>query len=375
MSEQALFVYGTLCHPPLLQAVLGRQANVSPAVLAGYTTYRAKDVNYPVLRPQAGAEVQGLLVEGLSKEDYSRLNTYEGLFHYSPQVVSVRSALGDVTATAYMPNTPETSSELPWSLITWAEKWGEASTVAAHDITKLLEKQSPEEIAARYPHILVRAASRVRAKEGGKTSIRRQSSPEDVAVNQWTQPYSKFFSLEEMDLQFRRFDGKMSPQVNRAVFISGDATSVLPYDPKLDRVLLIEQFRVGPYARGDTQPWLLEPVAGRVDPDETPEEAARRETMEEAGIELSELIPVASYYPTPGAKSEYFYSYIGLADLPAELMGRINGVEDEAEDIRTHVVSFDQLMDLIRSGEVSNGPLILSAFFLAQERSRLRGDA
>lgn len=375
MSEQALFVYGTLCHTPLLQAVLGRQANVSPAVLAGYTTYRLKEANYPVLRPQAGAEVQGLLVEGLSEADYSRLDTYESLFQYSPQVVSVRSALGDVMARAYMPDTSGTSSGLPWSLISWTEKWGEAFTAAAHDITKLLEKQSPEEIAARYPHILVRAASRVRAKEGGETSIRRQSAPEDVAVNQWTQPYSKFFSLEEMDLQFRRFDGKMSPQVNRAVFISGDATSVLPYDPKLDRVLLIEQFRVGPYARGDTQPWLLEPVAGRVDPDETPEEAARRETMEEAGIELSELIPVASYYPTPGAKSEYFYSYIGLADLPAELMGRINGVEDEAEDIRTHVLSFDQLMDLIRSGEVSNGPLILSAFFLAQERSRLRGGA
>ncbi|MCB2157335.1 MAG: NUDIX domain-containing protein, partial [Rhodobacteraceae bacterium] len=44
-----------------------------------------------------------------------------------------------------------------------------------------------------------------------------------------------------------------------------------------DRVLLIEQFRMGPYARGDAEPWLIEAIAGRVDPGETPEDAARRE--------------------------------------------------------------------------------------------------
>ncbi len=81
-------------------------------------------------------------------------------------------------------------------------------------------------------------------------------------------PMPHFFAVEEYDLSYRRFDGSFSKPVNRAAFVSGDAVTVLPYDPLRDRVLLIEQFRIGPMARGDAQPWLLEAIAGRVDPGE-----------------------------------------------------------------------------------------------------------
>ena len=63
--------------------------------------------------------------------------------------------------------------------------------------------------------------------------------------------------------------------------VSGDAVTVLPYDPKRDLVLVVEQIRAGPFARGDRQSWQIEAIAGRVDPFETPEQAARREAVEE----------------------------------------------------------------------------------------------
>lgn len=374
MGERPFFFYGPLCHQPLLEVVISRVVSTSPAFLAGYTTHRAKDANYPILRPKAGDEVQGVLVEDLTEKERARLDIYEKVFGYSSQVVTVRSVLGDVSAVTYMPDAPN-PTELPWNLLTWTAQWGRAAAQAAHEVIYLADKRSPEEITARYPQMLLRAASHVRAAAGGPTTIRRSSSLEDVAVREWQQPYAKFFALEEMDLRFRRFDGKMSEEVNRAVMISGDAASVLPYDPERDRVLLIEQFRAGAYARGDSQPWLLEPIAGRVDPEETPEEAAKREGLEEAGLTFSSLIPVASYYPSPGAKSEYMYSYIGIADLPGELTGKIYGLEHEAEDIRTHILSYDELMKLIKTTEAQNGPLLISALFLAQERLRLRGDA
>jgi ADP-ribose pyrophosphatase len=124
-----------------------------------------------------------------------------------------------------------------------------------------------------------------------------------------------------MDLSHRRFDGGMSPLITREIFISGDAVTVLPYDPVRDRVLLIEQFRTGALGRGDPLPWQLEAIAGRIDPGEAPEDAARREAVEEAGLMLGRLEPVAEYYPSPGAMTEYIYSYVALCDLPDGVAG------------------------------------------------------
>jgi ADP-ribose pyrophosphatase len=227
-------------------------------------------------------------------------------------------------------------------------------------------------IAGRRSAMLVRGAARVRAGSPGPASLRRSAEAGDVVVAVRQYPYANFFSVEEYDLSFRRFDGTMSPVVNRATFISGDAVTVLPYDPLRDRVLLIEQFRAGPFARGDSNPWQLEAIAGRIDPGETAEEAARREAVEEAGLQLGALLPVVGYYPTPGAKTEFLYSYVALCDLPDGCAG-VFGVEGEAEDIRGHLLSFDRLMELVASGEASNAPLILTALWLQRERGRLRG--
>jgi nudix-type nucleoside diphosphatase (YffH/AdpP family) len=169
----------------------------------------------------------------------------------------------------------------------------------------------------------------------------------------------------------KRFDGGETPLLNRAVFVSGDAATVLPYDLVRDRVMLIEQFRPGPLARGDTQPWLLEPIAGRIDAGETPAEAVRREAEEEAGLHLGALHSCGNYYPSPGAKTEYLYSFIGIADLPDEAAG-LGGLPGEGEDIRSHVISFDALMALVGSGEAATGPLLISAWWLAANRDRLR---
>ena len=136
-------------------------------------------------------------------------------------------------------------------------------------------------------------------------------------------------------------------------------------------MLLVEQFRAGPHHRGDPQPWQLEPIAGRIDPGETPEAAARREAVEEAGLHLGPLIEVARYYPTPGICTEFLYSYLALTDLPDGAAG-VFGLTEEAEDIRGHLVSFDHLMALVASGEAGNAPLILTALWLQRERAGLR---
>jgi nudix-type nucleoside diphosphatase (YffH/AdpP family) len=184
-------------------------------------------------------------------------------------------------------------------------------------------------------------------------------------------PYVDFFALEEYDLRFRRYDGSMSECVTRAVFMATDAVIVLPYDPVRDRVLLIEQFRMGPQARGDAKPWQLEPIAGRVDAGETPETTAHREAAEEAGITLRSLHDVAHCYASPGCSTEFYDIYVGIADLPDGVVG-VSGLASEQEDIRSYLFSFDALMALVDDMQAVNAPLVLAALWLARHRERLR---
>lgn len=216
------------------------------------------------------------------------------------------------------------------------------------------------------------ADTRGRAATAGPARLRRQPVAGDVYISARAQPYAAFFAVEEQTLRFRRFDGALSAPVHRAAFVSGDAVTVLPYDPVRDRVLLVEQFRFGPHVRGDANPWQLEAIAGRIDAGETPETAARREAQEEAGLGLTDLLPIAGYYPSPGAFGEYLYSYLALTDLPDSAAGHF-GLAAEAEDIRAHLVSFADLMALCQSGEIANAPLLLSALWLSGQRAALRG--
>lgn len=225
-------------------------------------------------------------------------------------------------------------------------------------------------VARRLPSLRVEAASRVRAAAAAGRGLRQGAG--EVLAPAPDPAYAGFFSVDVHRLRHRRFDGSLSPRLTREVFVVGDAVTVLPYDPVRDRVLLIEQFRMGPFGRGDPLPWQLEAIAGRIDPGETPEQAARREAVEEAGLVLGALEKVAEYYPTPGAVAEYLYSYVALCDLPDGVAG-VFGAAEEAEDIKGHLLSFDRLVEVMASGEIGNAPLLLAVLWLQRERGRLRG--
>ncbi|MDT8853949.1 gamma-glutamylcyclotransferase [Paracoccaceae bacterium Fryx2] len=366
------FFYGTLCHAPLLRVVLGRNVAARPARLDGHAVHWADGGAFPLIVEDAGGRAEGVLVTGMTAEDVARLDFYEGGFAYHTRDLAVEAGGAATSARVYFPDPGHWVAAAPWSLADWQAVWGETVVATADAFMALYGRRPPQEVLARYGQMLVRGASRVRAEtRPAPTLLRHSARPGDVVIAAQHQPYARFFAVEEYDLRFRRFDGSLSPEVNRAVFISGDAVTVLPYDPVRDRVLLVEQFRAAPLARGDRQPWMLEAIAGRIDPGETPEEAVRREAREEAGLVLDALELVASYYPSPGAKSEFLYSYVALTDLPDGAAG-IFGVEGEAEDIRGHLVGFEALMALVASGEAAVAPLILSALWLQRERPRLR---
>jgi ADP-ribose pyrophosphatase len=368
-----VFLYGTLCDIGLLGLVLGRTPDPVAARLAGARVVWADGESFPLLVDAPGAETSGLLLSGLTASEVARLDFYEAGFGYDLVPVTVSAADGPVEALVYRCRDGLWRPGAPWSLDRWQAGWGPVAREAAPEFMALMATKTAGQAARSYGPIRMRAASRLRARaEARGRGIRAGAGAGGVEARARRVPYSEFFAVEEWDLRFRRFDGQPSPEVTRAAFLSADAVTVLPYDPRRDRVLLVEQFRFGPMLRGDPMPWSLEPIAGRVDPGETPEDCARREAVEEAGLEIGQLIPVGRYYPSPGAMTEYLYSFIGLADLPDSAAG-LGGLASEAEDIRAHLLGFADLMALCERGEAENGPLLLSALALERQRARLRG--
>ena len=185
--------------------------------------------------------------------------------------------------------------------------------------------------------------------------------------------YKGFFSVEEHDLSYKRFDGSQSEVVTRGALVSSDAVIVLPYDPVGDRVLLVEQFRTGPYVKGDANPWVLEPIAGLIDVAETPEEAGLREAKEEAYLDIKRMELVARSYPSPGISTEFFHQYVGIVSLP-ESTDVVAGLTTESEDIRSHIFAYKEFSDMILSGSINVGPAILLGLWLSKHRERLRNN-
>lgn len=368
-----VFTYGTLCHPPLMRIVAGEDAVARPARLPGFAAKQAGDADFPALIATPGAVAEGGLWE-VGETALERLDWYEAIYGYPAGLREVETDDGPRTARVWLPGEGQAHEAADWRLDDWAPKWGPLLCHAAAEAMELFGQVPPERVGRFWESYMVRAASRLRAEAMPAPVVGTAMTRDKVETLETTLSHEGFFLTRADKVRHETFDGGQTGVLDREVFVMGDACVVLPYDPVRDRILLTEQFRLGPWRRGATYPWVLEPVAGRIDPGETPEETARRECVEEAGTELGELLPVAHYYPSTGAVSEYIYTYVGLCDLP-DLPEGGGGMAEEGEDIRTHLLSFDEAMDLVSRGEANDGPLILLLLWLERERPRLRATA
>ncbi len=289
-----------------------------------------------------------------------------------------RDVLTSAGPAVAMPAAEADAPEAPWPAAPDPE-WRAHLLEAAAEAMAQFGLRPAAEMPALMPGIGYRALARVR---GGadRTPVRLRrdlSAAADVEALGVERPYLRYFAVEERRLRHRRFDGGMSGPVERAVFASGDAVTVLPFDPGRRLVLMIEQFRPGPYARRDPRPWSLEAVAGRCDPGEGPEATARREAVEEAGLTLGRMRRIAGYYTSPGTMAEHITAYVGEASLD-EGMGGVHGLADEDEDIRVIVAPLAEALALLDTGEVTgevnNGPLLVSLLWLAANADRLAAE-
>jgi len=143
----------------------------------------------------------------------------------------------------------------------------------------------------------------------------------------------------------------------------------MPYDPWLDRLVLIEQLRVGALHLAEG-PWLLEFVAGMIEPGESGDAVVLREAREEAGCEIGRFEHVCDYLVSPGGTSEMISLYCGCTH--SEGVQGIHGLAEEHEDIRVTTVSVEEAFEMLDAGRFISATPIIALQWLRRHHNRLR---
>lgn len=197
----------------------------------------------------------------------------------------------------------------------------------------------------------------------------QQYSHNDVKILKKDVLHEGFCRIERYTLQNKMFDGSWTKPYTREFMAKPKAAVALPYDPVLDKVILIEQFRVGALFQKQS-PWLLELVAGIMDKEgESFEDLIKRELWEEAGLEALELTHICDYLTSPGGTSEevrLFYAKVDATRAP-----KYCGLKHENEDIKIHVVSSQEAFDLMHKGVIHNAAAIIALQWLSLRKSQL----
>jgi len=199
----------------------------------------------------------------------------------------------------------------------------------------------------------------------GLTPVQRdRMKHDDVKIIEKKTAHDGYFRLDAYRLKHRLFEGGWSDEMSREVFERGHAASAVLFDPQADRLVLIEQFRIGAYTAlespwfdGGFSPWLIEIVAGIIEEGEDPEEVVRRESVEESGCEILDLVPIGHYLVSPGASSESMFAYCGRVD--SSNAGGIRGLDHEHEDIRVLSVPAGEVFQWLDEGRIYNSTALV----------------
>ena len=183
---------------------------------------------------------------------------------------------------------------------------------------------------------------------------KRSSGSEPLSPNASVAPWDIKASQAVCDLKlFRvRLDTAVHPRTGRTyervVLESPDWVNVIAVTPD-DRCVMVRQFRFG------TRETTLEIPGGMVDSGETPDEAARRELLEETGFSAVRWTLLATVRPNPAFLDNTCHHFL------AEAAVQRRAPHDEGgEDIGVELVPVPELPDRVRSGEIDHS-LVVSA--------------
>jgi ADP-ribose pyrophosphatase len=145
-------------------------------------------------------------------------------------------------------------------------------------------------------------------------------------------------------------------RVTREVTRHSGSVGIVPITED-GQLILVRQYR---YPADDD---IWEIPAGRIDPGETPQDAAARELAEEVGLRPERLEPVLAYLTSPGFCDEIVHLFRATHLVPA------SATPDEDERIEVARFPLTELRSLVARGVVREAKTII-ALLLEDERQR-----
>ena len=149
----------------------------------------------------------------------------------------------------------------------------------------------------------------------------------------------------------------------------GKVVAIVAVDLSRDEIVLVREFRIGAHlatGRGD----LVQVPAGRVEKDEPLIEAARRECLEETGVEPGKLVELFGVMPSPAMSDEH-HTYF-LAAVDASKVPERAGLAAEREETRPIRVKIDDALAAMASGSMQYGAARFGLQWLEINRPRLK---
>lgn len=190
-----------------------------------------------------------------------------------------------------------------------------------------------------------------------------------VTVHSKTRVFDGRFKIDEVEFSHTRTAKPgVNEHVKRLVFERGDSAAVLLHDVKRDVVILTEQFRFATYEKGPG--YILEAVAGSVEPGEEPDVCMRRELMEEVGYKVKTLKLIGSYYVSPGGTSERIFLYYAKVK-PKDLVDpEASGLAEEKEDILRVEIDRREFLKQVEANAYQDGKVMMAGLWLMSRRDK-----
>ncbi|MBC7783932.1 MAG: NUDIX hydrolase [Burkholderiales bacterium] len=161
------------------------------------------------------------------------------------------------------------------------------------------------------------------------------------------------FTGKKIRLELHHLRGSDGSRHKREICVHPGAVVILPIMED-DTVLMIRNFRY------TVQEYLLELPAGTLEPKEDPINCAGRELLEETGYLAGKLVPLKSFYASPGILTERMHTFL------ATRLTRQTTQLDEGEQIELMPMKFADCIDAIRTGLIVDSKTI--ATLLLYER-------
>ncbi len=193
----------------------------------------------------------------------------------------------------------------------------------------------------------------------------------DYELRAQARVFDGFFKMNRYRLRHSSFRGGWCEEIVRERIERLAAVSVLLYDPDLDRLVLVEQFRIG-LVGSQEPPWSVETVSGFCDTEhESPDEVARREVHEETGCALKALTHIGAFYVSPGMSVERIELYCGWVDAAGA--SGVHGLAHEGEEMRVVTLSREEALRGL-FGRLNTTSVIMALQWLQAHRDDLVAD-